>query len=116
MRPIPLEVVEEAEQLGRAALLDLLDDGLDSDEALELIAALGDLALPLRLLLPPPVGELVELGDGPALLAVLRKLHDSLERDPDNVDKRAERAAERGHFLVAARRRARAARIRGRRG
>lgn len=113
-RTILPEIIDEAEELGRALLAELLDDGLQADEALELLAALGDAALPLRLLLPPPWGELTEQRDGDAILALLRRIEQELKRDPSKIERRAERAAERGHFAVAARRRARAARVRTR--
>jgi hypothetical protein len=114
MSKISPALLEEAEELGRSALAELLDDGLSSDEALGLLAALVDAAIPLRALLPAPWGGLAEQYDGPAVLAGLERIELELRRDPAKIDKRADRAAERGHFLVAARRRARAAKLRNR--
>jgi len=104
-------MLEEAEEIGRAALGELLDDGLDSEEALDVLAALLDVLTPLRALLPPPLGDLAEAQDGPAYRAALAALSDILRLDPERVALRAERAAARGHFAVAARRRKRAARL-----
>lgn len=105
-------LLEEAEEIGRVALAELLDDGLQADEALDLLAALVDAALPLRALLPPPFGSLAEQHDGPAIRELLAQLRAVLRRDPDKIDARADKASQRGHFLVAARRHARAARAR----
>ncbi len=112
---VPIEVLEEVEQAARDGLLELLDGGLEPGEALELVAALLDAALPLRLVLPFPYGELAERADGPALIEALRLVERTLRRDPGRVEARADRAEDRGNFLVAARRRARADRMRNRR-
>lgn len=114
MSGIKREILDEAEEIGRSALVELLSDGLQPDEALELLAALADAALPLRALLPAPWGNLAEQHDRRVILLLLEQLEAALRRNPDKIDKRADRAAERGHFLVAARRRARAARLRNR--
>lgn len=114
MRGISPALLAEAGELGRSALAELLDNGLSSDEALELLAALVDAAVPLRALLPAPWGELAEQHDGAAVLAGLELLEGVLRKEPDKIEQRAEKAAQRGHFLVAARRRARARRLRQR--
>ena len=102
---------EEAEEIGRAAFGELVDDGLNTEEALDVLAALLDVLTPLRALLPPPFGDLAEAHDGPAYRAALDVLSDALRLDPERVAIRAERAAARGHFAIAARRRKRAARL-----
>jgi predicted RNA methylase len=111
---IPPEVLDEVEQAAREGLVELMGDGLDLDEALGLVSVLLDLALPLRAILPPPWGTLAENADRQAIEALLELLEAALRRDPERVEARADRAEARGNFLVAARRRARAKRIRER--
>lgn len=111
---IPPEVLDEVEQAAREGLVELLDGGLDPDEALDLVALLLDSALPLRALLPPPWGTLAENADRQVIEALLELFEAGLRRKPERVEARADRAEARGNFLVAARRRARAERIRER--
>jgi len=110
------QVLDEVEETARDGLLDLLDGGLDLDEALDLVALLLDLALPLRAILPPPLGTLAENADRAAFRSLLDVLADSARPNAERAEKGADRAEIRGHFAVAARRRARAARIRSRQG
>ena len=109
------EQLDEAAEHGRALLVELLEDGLTEDEALDLLASVADLLLPMRAILPPPFGSLAEAGDGPAIRAALAGAVEACKPNADNMERRAERAAARGHLLVAARRRRRATKIRNRR-
>ena len=113
MSQITPALIDAAEELGKAAALELLDDGLTPDEALDLVAAALDAVLPLRALLPPPLGTLAEASDGPAIRAALAAITKAVQPNPERLERRAEKAAQRGHFVVAARRRARAAKLRG---
>jgi len=108
------EVVAEA---GQEALIELIGDGLDQDEAQALLVQILDGVLAWRLFIAEPLASALEANDGPAIskaLEALPALLDLFDRDPDKIDARADRAEERGHPKVAARRRARAQRVRGR--
>jgi hypothetical protein len=83
--------------------------------AIDLISAVLDVALPLKALLPPPIGAIAEAADRAAINAALTAIAGALSVDPDRIEARAQVAASRGHHLVAARRAARAQRIRDRR-
>ena len=112
---VPAEVVDEIEQIAREGLIDLVDSGMTADQALDLVAAVLDAALPLRAVLPPPLGDLAETADGPIIAAALRAAAEAMQPNPDRIEARARKAADRGAFMVAARRQARADRIRARR-
>jgi hypothetical protein len=107
---------EAAAEAAHEALAELVTDGLDEAEAQSLLVKLLDGILAWRLFVGEPLASLLEAGDGPAiekaLVAISPALIEAFKRDPDKIEERARRAAKRGHNKVAARRRARARRIR----
>ena len=121
--------MDEAIEVVVDAVADLQDHGLTPPEAIAVIAATLDALVDLRLVLPPPIGEVAEAIDGPAaeyllgLLAALRPEPGSLRAraavldalaDADEADGREIRSGHRR--LRADRKRARADRIELRRG
>jgi hypothetical protein len=108
------EILDELDETAREGLLELLENGLEPDEAIELVAVLLDAALPLRALLPPPWGNLAENADRAVVEALVELFVAGLRRNPERIEARADRAERRGNFLAAARRRARAERVRAR--
>ena len=99
---------------GEEALIELVTDGLTEDEAQALLVEILDGILLWRLFLQEPLASALEANDGPAIAAALAVLPDLLKRDPDKIEARAQRAEDRGHPKVAARRRDRAERVRER--
>jgi hypothetical protein len=109
------EAVAEA---GQEAIAELVTDGLNEDEAKALVVQLLDGVLAWKLFLAEPLASILEAGDGPAISLAIEKvlpaLQEALKSDPDKIETRAATAEERGHPKIAARRRARAARVRAR--
>ena len=108
------EVVIEA---GQEALVELITDGLDPEEAETLLVQVLDGVLLWKLFLEDPIASALEAQDGPAIAKALDALPDLLELlkpNPDNIEARAKRAEDRGNPKVAARRYARAERVRKR--
>ena len=116
-------LAEEAEEViveaGKDAVVELVTDGLSEEEAQQIIVEVLDGILAWRLFLQEPLASALEAADGPAIAAALEKLLPKLKElkpDPDKIEYRAKRAEERGRPKIAARRRARAERVRARQG
>jgi len=106
------DTVREAEQAVSDALRDYVSSGeVTEDEALELVVALLDAALPMRALLPGLAGDLAEAATDEAIEAAVPKLAALLKPDPAKLLKRAERASARGRYRRAANLRQRAAKL-----
>ena len=129
-----MSLTDEAEAIAleaaHEAIHELQDDGLSESEALDIVFNVLDQILAFK-----EVGSLIgstiggpaggaagaiagEAGEA-ASDAMLKKLQESiaagdLDPDPAKIDARAAKAEERGHPKIAARRRARAARVRAR--
>ena len=105
----------EVEQLAVSAVEDWLEDGeIESDKAVDLLADGLDALLPLDLLLPGALGKVAEEWDDKLVHTIAEALVKAFRLDPDKIEKRAQRAEDRGHDKVAARRRRRAERVRKR--
>ncbi len=116
------ELTEEAKEVvaeaGQEALVELVTDGLDQEEAQALLVEILDGVLAWRLFLSEPIASALEAADGPALTKaieeILPALQEALKRDPDKIEERADKAEAKGRTKVAARRRRRAERVRAR--
>jgi len=111
------EVREVVTEAGQEALIELITDGLDPEEAEQLLVQVLDGILIWKLFLEDPLASILEEQDGPAIGAAINAIPHLLEvlkPDPDKIEARAQRAEERGHPKVAARRYARAERVRKR--
>ena len=86
-------VIEIAAGPVEDALSEALGDGLDLDEAKDLVVAAVDAALPFHALLPTLIANVLEEHDGPAIRALLDWLDDLFRRDPDKMRARALRLA-----------------------
>lgn len=111
LRAVALEAAQEA-------WTELQGDGLSPEEAGHIIVRVLDGILLWRLFLQEPLASALEAADGPALASILSALDlgDLLQRDPAKIEERAQRAEDRGHTRIAARRRARAVRVQARQG
>jgi len=104
---------DEAKEAAVEAVNELVGDGLSGEEALDLVIGILDAALAFKLFLPGVAGDVAEeVSD--ELLAQAREKILTFQRDADKIDERAQRAEDRGHHKVAARRRKRAERVRAR--
>ena len=116
------ELVEAAEEAAtdaaEEAVAELVGDGLTKDEATNIVIQLLDGILAWRLVVGEPLGSALEAMDGPAIEAAIEKivpaLVEALTPDADKIEERAARAEAKGRTKVAARRRARAERVRTR--
>ena len=108
-------IKKEIEEIAVSAVEELIDDSkVDEEEAIDLLSATLDALVPLKILIPGPLGELAEDADDIIFDALAKALHDAFRLDPDKIEERAQRAEDKGHKKLAARRRRRAARVRER--
>lgn len=104
------DTIREAEDAVADALRDYVGSGeVTEDEALDLVVALLDAALPMRALLPGLAGEVAEVASDKAIKAAVKKLAEVLKPDPERLLKRAQRASARGRYRRAAMLRTKAA-------
>lgn len=115
------DIKQTISDAGQEALAELISDGLSKDEATDILVQILDSILSWHFLLKGPIlAGALEAADGPAIekavVALQKALADILTPDPDKVEERAQRAERNGRTKLAARRRARAARLRARQG
>jgi hypothetical protein len=114
------ETKEAAIEATEAAVAELEGDGLQREEAIDLVFNLLDSILAFKEIgsaLAGPGGSAVGVAAEVASDAALGRLKEKAkewQRDPEKIEERASQAEARGHHKVAARRRERAARIRAR--
>ena len=105
-------------EAGEVALDELMGDGFDEEEAKELVVKTLDGILAWKLFFTGPLGDALEANDGPAIEKALEVVLPIIKQlcipDPTKIDERATRAASRGWHKMAARRTARAERVRAR--
>jgi hypothetical protein len=94
--------------MGLDLIEDLIDEGLDEDEAIERTAEFLDALVRLDVLVPEPVGPIAEYADGPIFELLLRAAWRWVQNSDARKARRAERRAAR-----LARRKARRARRQG---
>jgi hypothetical protein len=105
MRREAIEAAEEALELYKEL------GGLTDQDALDLLIAILDAALPMRALIPGIFGEAAELATDQALRVSIEALQAALRPDPDRLLTRAAKAEARGRTRVALRRRAKAMKL-----
>lgn len=109
------EAKEAASEAAEGAIAELMRDGLSLDEAEDYVVLILDAALPLQVILPPPLGALAEDASDAAIAAAIAKVRAFGLYDPERIEERAGWADANGHPERAKRRRRRAQRIRARR-
>jgi len=117
MSSLPDKVKKEIEVVAVDAVETFVEEeGISPDKGLELLADTIDALLPLGEMLRGPIGESLEMADGPAIEAILRAIAPILKPDPVQILKRAQRAEDKGRDKRAARLRKRAKRVKERQG
>lgn len=119
--PITTETKQTMAEAGQEALVELISDGLSEEEATDIVVQVLDSILNWHFLLKGPLlAGALEATDGVAIEkaveAIKSLIRDIASPDPDKIEERAERAESRGHSKIAARRMARAARLRVKQG
>ena len=109
------DIKKEISEVAVEAVSELMDDSkIDSDEAIDLLAATLDALIPLNKIIPGPLGELAEQADDELFREIAKVLIKSFSVNPDKIEARARRAEENGNLKLAKRRTRRAARVRKR--
>lgn len=97
------DTIAEAGEAAQDAVRDYVSSGeVTEDEALELLIALLDAALPMRALIPGLGGQVAEVATDKVLKKAIPKLVKLLKPDAERLLKRADRASARGRFKRAA--------------